>query len=114
MSPRRLESAITTVFQYTSRRKILETVGTRTPRQDAFDDVVDKLDRLARGLRRRDQDMLDELLVDAQGYRDALHLANPTDPWITVLLCICLTQQRALGGARIPSTKLTNQKNMTR
>lgn len=69
--------------------------------RDALDEEADELERLARGLRRRDQDVLDALLDDATGYRDALHTANPTNPWITVL--VCLPQQRVLvasgGGA---------------
>lgn len=45
--------------------------------------------------------MFDGLLDDADHYLDALHHANPRDPWVTLLLAICLAQQRALVDAGV-------------
>lgn len=51
---------------------------TNETQREAFERVSDELDRLARGLRKRDQEMLDALLADARYYLDAIHMANPT------------------------------------
>lgn len=74
---------------------------TNETQREAFERVSDELDRLARGLRKRDQEMLDALLADARCYLDAIHMANPRDPWIALLVAVCLAQQRALVDAEV-------------
>lgn len=88
-------------------------MGKTNPTQrEALDDILDELDRLERGLRRRDQQMLADLLDEARGYYDALHHANPRDPWVTLLLGICLAQQRVLVDAGIVDSETEGDRRL--
>lgn len=64
--------------------------------RDLLNGLEDEWQAYRRGLRHRDQEHFDQVWEHARQYADASGLHNAGDPMKSVLLSICLAQQRQI------------------